>query len=1154
MAAEFNLSTFIPNFYNELDRTDSHLSRILGATPITTLRRDTSCMSYVLMYALARGYSLDEVSDMSNEQKQQLGSDTLKFLEDHPLSIADPPASQLYDVQDTGSLKAHGELYSKAAEQFMKESWPQFDPDDSHDTSYADQQRLGTLCDISIDFSQTKEKAEKGMPFVEVSGGAEKMLDMDERMQAIGELADAARDTVPVIGMSAAERSNSKYVSSERYVQEYARLYRSLNGKTLADSAANFLKSSTITKAKIEKAALSTIAVSTPEERQSFREIVQSQLPRFTAAQTQQNDKQIETYKQYQKLNDWYKATELAQRADNAQANAAEQERVAKMSAAADAPATYPINLVDEYGKISMDMHKELRSRQRQLPFIAEANQPAASFLLNQLSQITEKCAQDQLRFMTLNNMQDALNGEGAKKIEPDLQKRQVLSAAIGRDIEQAQKSLLMNSYQQEAMPYLYTIFDSISGKDPMDILNTMESEANDNPQRAAIVAMVRQGLGDALAQQPDEQLKSLGLDGIFALNALPQQTPTSVTMDFANHPDFDANEFNSHVRKGFSKLSKLEREYAAATFDETFSSLYTDKQKDLQNLTGIDPLDLIIINGQTAKELYSNKYPRLTEDQRKEMIKCEIVSASLSSDPKISFNLIENPAGHELALSRNIVLQRGGALHDPKPTLGARFLQALGIRKIESLKQKFDKANSSEQLNADREASTLSILARADTLNAALAEGTMRSVERDRQRLRTARFDQEIRSLTGASINEIVAKRSQNDSPDLDPAQAGFVKLVTHGASLARPTAILGILYGQMLKAGMTLQEVLDPALRTDEKKEISASVNERMKTPQGIGEVLAESTKAFNKMDMKKEFGTILGQDRLTSEKMEEIFTSPGYAAKALPALHFFYTANRELFQVSNSFVPKKKDGPFMTLTAEQFKEMGEHPRSSFTDPNTHEQVNFEARNDTMFNIYQSYTRNMELNDINESLNMVELGKALMSHNALSTYENAALEGPERYSLTDPRFGEPTLDKVAGMAVRLRDVFSKIAQTDHIGEIQPPQSGDEGFLTQDSVTALSAMGKPELDNIITARTNAVSMQEMMLPAREAQQPAAAPAPAPETPRRTPVTLQDVERRVLDTGSTRQGAEAGRNQNPRTRTRDRAATVPAGGEMKAGR
>lgn len=465
------------------------------------------------------------------------------------------------------------------------------------------------------------------------------------------------------------------------------------------------------------------------------------------------------------------------------------------------------------------------------------------------------------------------------------------------------------------------------------------------------------------------------------------------VTMDFKEDPEINANELAAHIARP-QKLTDRERDYALNTFDQTFARLMTLEQSERLQTAGIDMFDVITIDGQSVRERFGEKYRALEPEERERMFKMEVVSAALKSDAGIAFSTMEEQPDHSVEFGSPVAVKRGGQLHEPRPTLGQGFLNALGIRKIVPLQEQWRKANE----QAARGISDFE--RRMPEFSGALGRVSRAS--------RTNFVDREFEELTGISFDQLkdvkgaMRPYTQERQGIADRAE-GFVNLADMGLdSMGRPTAYTSLIYGQMMGHGMALKDIMDPGAKTEEKRQIIQELNEELKTPEGIGKAMAQATKAFSSVNLKKEFAEILGRNIHSQEEFMAAITEPEDAMRTLPAMRFLYTYGREMLQTTESL---------------HFEDGNE--RKPHTDAQR------ECRN--------AYFQDMSAEDLEARRNFWEFNRVQGNEQSHTAYERAIRRGAGR-------IGDDEIREIAPKAAMIRELYGRAAECDVLGQISVP------------------------------------------------------------------------------------------------------------------
>lgn len=906
------------SFYREDINDDQFFKHLSDTSGVATIGRGPSRASFAMIYGLDQGYTLEQMENMSQEDRYLLGDRAVEFIRANS-------TTGVTEGAEKKALAAYGKLYERAAGQLLKEPFPQVVFGDPESVRRAED-RLTHIRNIGIDYSQSKEALTKRKDFVDQFGGEEGLETLDSRIQKAAMFSQLPLNAYREMPRTDDERVLQAVVetASNRFVMErYGRRYERAAGKSLGEAVQTLSggQPSQQIEAEVIMAGQAAVPIAT-DHREKAEAYLRGEGRLFTREEERRLDSEVEMNVE-QGLNagrrvqetihksileetvfdSWYQKKERKLRGEYRQS---ETEAWKQGEIAA--------NMLRGGGRNSAAMWTALRGRENQIPFMNPADQPIANFLLSAMNRINEEADLEQLRVTTLMNMKNSLlaNDEEALREMPDAAMRQKTLAEIDGRIERARKPLMMDSTQENMRIFIDAVFDQLSGKVPAGAGDVTAARKAFEELPEPVRNSIREGMEREIRERAplDIALAGYTMDDFMDREPRDPVVPEAVTMRFEDVPDIDANTLTAHIARP-SKLTDLERGYGVSTFDQAFGVLGSREQQERMKEAGLDMFDLITVNGKSVREQFGKKYAGLEPERQAEMFKCEVTAAALKPNQKISFATIEEAPDHTYELSSSIAVNRGGDLHEPKPTMGQRFMNFFGIRKITPLKDQM------EQANGLKDESRRDFDARRGQLEGSIAKASM--AHKGTLFHGAKRIDREYERLVGVPFGtnplEGAEQPYTREQQELFDRADGFVNMKERAglSSLGRPTGTMAILYGQMLNRGMTLKDIIDPDTMAEDKLQIARETNEALKTPEGAGRILAESTKAFCDMNLKTQFSQLLGQDIRTPDDMMQVLTARDAktVATVQPAMKFLYKYQRELQQISNSFLPSHNSG---------------------------------------------------------------------------------------------------------------------------------------------------------------------------------------------------------------------------------------------------
>ncbi len=149
---------------------------------VKTINRPPSRTSYAILYGMSKGYNLDEIENMSKEEKLSLGDEAVQFLRDHPTSLDSAYKAGLTKEDIAENQRLHGEVYRKAADMLLKEKLPEFDAEHPENISETDRNRIRLMESLCVDHAQSKDTLKKTGGFVAGYGGFNNMEEIDNKL------------------------------------------------------------------------------------------------------------------------------------------------------------------------------------------------------------------------------------------------------------------------------------------------------------------------------------------------------------------------------------------------------------------------------------------------------------------------------------------------------------------------------------------------------------------------------------------------------------------------------------------------------------------------------------------------------------------------------------------------------------------------------------------------------------------------------------------------------------------------------------------------------------------------------------------------------------------------------------------------------------
>ncbi len=254
-------------------------------------------------------------------------------------------------------------------------------------------------------------------------------------------------------------------------------------------------------------------------------------------------------------------------------------------------------------------------------------------------------------------------------------------------------------------------VFSVMSGR--AGALRYVRSAWYNDPSRTPQELEDKEKLGRLLEPVMDAYLTSFGirLDDILALDDISVPVK-NVTLRLAKNSRINPKAFGFNLNSGTTDQISLEEiEYGVQSFDLAFGHTYDDAQKTELAETGLDQFDMITIGGKSANALFADKYKDQTPERREQLMKCEIIKASLNAQQKIACARIEGGKITEMTpIHTECHLEQ-------KKTFGQRFRAFFGAK----IPTKQDEINKREK-ETDTPEETLSAKDHMLTLSGKIA------------------------------------------------------------------------------------------------------------------------------------------------------------------------------------------------------------------------------------------------------------------------------------------------------------------------------------------------------------------------------------------------------------------------------------------------
>lgn len=711
------------------------------------------------------------------------------------------------------------------------------------------------------------------------------------------------------------------------------------------------------------------------------------------------------TQEQQEYLQEWYEQTAREVRANLREMNLRNWEEAREENDRDPNPHYLPkANLNPEIAsQYIAEREAATKIHHSYIPLMADQDQALMQFLVQTSDTVAAEAAQAQLNVMIYQMMLD--------QTDRDPRRRELREEV--RRLNLREQDHMME--RAETWNEVDTILWKLEGRiDPKyQLVTEDEYNALSQDQKASGIYSPHRPYGIMeYVQNGPEEFRTMTFGDLLRTPPSVQRNPETLEMNFEENARFNSRKFLSNMSKKNPAPTPYQKDYAMSVFDNTFGGAFDKNQKKKLEDAGLSIYDMILIDGKSVKELYGEKYRNLSPERQEEMFKCEAVAAVMGSKLNVAFTRVVENVRKERVLAEPTAITRGGMLHDPEPTLGQRFLNFFHIKKYEPLSQKMAEANTRVQ-EARNEA-------RASGLFVKLGEERLErqynriAMEKNMKMLSGAHYDQEYRQAFGVDFTG-----SQSD-PEI-----GISGRIL-GTAMTRATTPVAMVYAYMLNQGHRLADIMDPDKLTEEKARVGRAIKAELGTPEGIGRVLAESTKAFANLDWSRELGYALGKDLSTPEAMQQALTGEKERVVALPMIKKIYSESREIHQAVNSLYRYNKFS------------LSEHMDEAA------QEVMTEGMSEDHKKAFAALNANITTEDLQGRTNVDNFNKILMAGTRLN-YMMDYLQSDAYVYGTDYTPAGNSLSDITEKAVVLQDTFSRMSmQTgETLGKVSLPFNG---------------------------------------------------------------------------------------------------------------
>lgn len=675
------------------------------------------------------------------------------------------------------------------------------------------------------------------------------------------------------------------------------------------------------------------------------------------------------------------------------------------------------------------------------IPFMSGHTQEIMQFLVGEADRVADEIRQGQLDALIYQKMLDEAKGP----------ERAPYRAAIEQKGVEAQNRTVERGTTYEAID---TVLWKLEGRIPSDVTlisGERYQQMTQQERSERKYSPVQQGSFMEIMEHAPAMCAGMEFDEFLERQPIRQVMPGTLTMNFTDYQMFNSREFLEHMASAKKQPTLREKDYAMSIYDATFGGAFDKGQKKLLAQLGMDEFDLITIEGRTVNELFADKYKDMEPQRRNELLRCEVVAAVMGSEKKVAFGRIKMNEQGEPEIAGTSALKPEGNLHDPKPTLGQRFLNFLHIKKYVPLSQKMAQAGSPERAAAAREQAqqALEVAHPQDKLTRRMIKGLY---EKNNEANCGPRVSAEFKEFFGKDHDNAI-----NELPGF--AQGAEIGLRNQ---LSRPSTGVGLVYARLLQEGHRLADIMDPDKLQDEKSMAGRQIAEQMKTPEGIGTLLADATKTYANLDMRAEFAYALGRPLDTPEALEKAMTGEKEMATTLPMIRKFYSASREVHQCVNAMYN------FSDMTL--LEKPDEATREVLTA----------GKNEATKKAFGAFCNHITTEDLEARSRVSNFNNALMRGNRIDALRDYYLS--EDY--VEGRAFNPQFDELKNTAVKAavaRDVLTEAARNmgATIGTTEVPE--DSYYAKEAKATGLDAYTPEQLTGMIRSGKNSPEGQAIM-------------------------------------------------------------------------
>ncbi len=488
-----------------------------------------------------------------------------------------------------------------------------------------------------------------------------------------------------------------------------------------------------------------------------------------------------------------------------------------------------PANEINSNSELGNSVNRLMDRLNNDLGSVAPENMAAARFLLSTIRDIGDTLTKNKDYADIYGSIAKQLNQGKGKTSELNLSPEEItaLSSEYAQKAEALQSTLSMQSQEQDVLLVASAVFDQLSGR------KNTPSEFRGLPTR--IQDTVRTFLQNRINNSEDPEIQQLSVDNILNLpENLNTKALESYNINFKTNPELDGDLIRRHGEESSAHLSRLGKDYMESCFNSAFDPLLSRFNISNDTMPGYNIFDYIKIGEQSATQLYENRYPDLSAEEKAKLMKCDIMIAVLNNKSKISFN----PNLTSDGTLNPVKINGSGLLYDLQSEGFRDVLGRYVLNGTEKANQRFFPLYREDMLSSSAGVNT------RINVSDKLASGEWTSEE--------AEFYNSLKTM--AQNNQFTTEANRGNL-------GGLVCLAAATFLHDNPQAYFTDISSGKYKNEMTAAG----------NKVLSAIANAANK-PEDMADIIANATKTYINIDYKKEVLHALGKDENMNTDMAE------------------------------------------------------------------------------------------------------------------------------------------------------------------------------------------------------------------------------------------------------------------------------------------